>query len=238
MEGINIIHLQSNAMKKQFIHLLLTIIVVLPVIAKGQPFSSTNLSGNELRAGQNEGPAESSVMMYALDPEDLSVHLIIDIGEDSFKAFYSEYIGDGGWDYYLSGSFSQGVAKCKVLACRNYGYNGEDGTDYNNVVDDCGTKVLYLKSQGFIINVDDPDPLATNQGWQLELLDTPASLPCFGELMLRDTPSFFGNSIATIDCENYPNEIIEIGPFENKAGLPGFWYRVRVNGREGWIFGG
>jgi hypothetical protein len=101
----------------------------------------------------------SKVCFYSFDPEGQSVSHIFSFEGNSFKAIVSEFQGDGGWDYYLKGTFENNKANCKVLAFRNYGTDGETVTEYNvTSTNNCSTKFLYSKSGKAIINVDDPAP--------------------------------------------------------------------------------
>ena len=181
----------------------------------------------------------SKVCLYSDNPDEGSVSLIISFDGNSFKAFYSEYPGDGVSDYYLTGTFENNKAICKVLACRNYGTSGDTGEDYNTLsTTDCGTKFLYSKSGKSIINVDDPDPLKSNLGWHMKLLNEQPKVPLNDMRNFRETPSKTGKIISKIDLSKDRLNILELGPFEIIGIKAGFWYKVSSNGVEGWIFGG
>ncbi len=179
----------------------------------------------------------SIICKYSYDEND-EVSIIISINGNAFTAIYSEFIGDGGWDKYLTGNFEKGIANCKILGCRNTGFSGDDGSSYSNIQTDCGKMVLYLAQNKSILNIDNPDPVNNENGWQLKLLKQSIDVPLTDVRNVREMPSISSKIISKIDFGKIKLELLQIGPFEKIGTKIGFWYKIKIENSEGWVYGG
>lgn len=54
----------------------------------------------------------------------------------------------------------------------------------------------------------------------------------------RKLPNMKSKVLSKVDPAKTKMELLDIGNFEKEVEIPNFWYKVRINGVVGWIFGG
>lgn len=54
----------------------------------------------------------------------------------------------------------------------------------------------------------------------------------------RELPNMKSRILSKVDPAKIRIELLDIGNFEKEVEIPDFWYKVRINGVVGWIFGG
>ncbi|MEI6061900.1 MAG: hypothetical protein WCR72_14440 [Bacteroidota bacterium] len=98
--------------------------------------------------------------------------------------------------------------------------------------------VLYLAQNKSILNIDNPDPVNNENGWQLKLLKQSIDVPLTDVRNVREMPSISSKIISKIDFGKIKLELLQIGPFEKIGTKIGFWYKIKIENSEGWVYGG
>lgn len=55
---------------------------------------------------------------------------------------------------------------------------------------------------------------------------------------VRERPEVTSKILTKVNAQTSGIEMLEIGPYSRFGQLMDFWYKIRVDGKEGWIFGG
>jgi hypothetical protein len=182
---------------------------------------------------QNYGQNASLVRKYVgtntdWNSNNLNNYVFIKMNENSFSAYYFVQGDEGGYEVkYLKGNFEKNVAKCKILGCKSSGVS-------DIIKMDCGTMNIYLKNNKSVLMMGDPESPYD----KMELTQDTVYLSLNEIRNIRESPLVTAKVITKIDFADAHVELLDIGDFEKIGNFISFWYKVKVNGLIGWVYGG
>ncbi|MFZ4401918.1 MAG: hypothetical protein ACOYO1_17950 [Bacteroidales bacterium] len=195
-------------------------------IAKNSENNSTDLLNNS-----NSKPA--IIKLYSKTGTDFGgtpckSFVLICIQNDDFRGYVYDCSDEYNSITYISGKITNmTVTGKKQMASDGGGGTGLDFTEdkFNLTISSDSTKITYNKVQ---YKVTKPNYSFTNSLLSGETKNK----------KIYSSPNINSSVISTIDAKTSKIKLLGIGNFEKNGNDYDIWYKIMINEKEGWIYGG
>ena len=156
---------------------------------------------------------------------------------NSCNAVYTDFFEGNGVTYFLNGHLENELVRCEILACV-----AEDQEGKAILVKDSKSILFSFNADKTQLTIDETNTanvnILTDCEYSLDYL-----VPIWNTASLLELCDPGAKPVLSYDFSkqfdlpiNSRPRIIEIGSFQNQAKSVGFWYKVKVDEKTGWIF--
>lgn len=173
--------------------------------------------------------SQTSTIIKQYVEDEWGCQILVCYQENNVRALYAGRIGSNDFKTYLTGNMNKNIISGTSIT-EGYFYAGP-GTEEESYSD--GTFKIETDDLRSILKL-----FEDNSTEPIEFHSIGPSWNFSGNKNLRGEPSPNGKLLSKFDLADSQVKLLRIGDVQKIGKTTDFWYMVKVNDIEGWIFGG
>jgi len=168
--------------------------------------------------------SQSNPIFKSYVEEEWNRQILICFQDNNVMAYFSGRIGQNEMETFFTGQMDKNIVNGKSVSLwSGFGETSEDEGSFRIEMNSDRSKILLFENQ-------------ETESIEFGLVET--SYGFTGIKNFRSDPNTKAKILSKIDLDNTSVELIAIGNVEKIGSTTDFWYKVKINSVEGWVFGG